>query len=301
MDNYDIIIVGGGPAGLTAGIYAGRAGKRAAIIGGLFPGGRAALTEKIENFSGVLEIDGFGLTYKMKEQAEKFGAEFIDGEAAFFDFSNKEKKIILEDGRELSSPAIIIATGTTSRKLGVENEDKLVGRGISYCATCDGGFFKNKVVAVVGGGDTAVTDALYLKNLAKEVWLIHRRPVFRATESLASRLAAAGVKCLMESEVIALKGEPLEAISVLNVKTGEITEIKANGLFVAIGSIPNTKQLEGKLDLDSYGYIKTDGRMRTSVEGVYAAGDVRTTPLRQVITACADGAVAVTEAINEMI
>lgn len=289
---YDIIIIGGGPAGLTAGIYGGRAGKKVALITGIFTGGQAALTAKIENYSGHLDIDGFSLTYTMRQQAERFGVEFIEGSVSAVMLEGETKKVIVDGDNDFLSKTVILAMGTTTRKLGLPNEEALTGQGVSYCATCDGGFFRNKTVIVNGGGDTAVTDALYLENIAKEVYLVHRRKEFRAASVLVERLKNSSVKTVLESVVQELKGEPLSSVIVKNVVTSELTEIAADGIFIAIGSTPNTQLIKGQVELDGHGYIITDMHMRTSLKGVFAAGDIRVTPLRQIITACSDGAVA---------
>jgi thioredoxin reductase (NADPH) len=297
---YDILILGGGPAGLTAAIYAGRAGKKTAVVHGPLPGGAIALTEKIENFSGYEDIDGFSLTYKMKEQAERFGAEMLDGTAVETGLRAAVKWVVLDDGRRLEASKVILATGTQNRKLGLENEGLLTGRGLSYCATCDGNFFRGQTVVVNGGGDTAVTDALYLSKIAKTVYLVHRRKEFRAAAVLTERLNDANVIPVTDSVICGLKGVPLQSVKVKNVLTGETRDIEANGLFVAIGTTPNTDFARGQVYLDESGYIITDIHMRTNLAGVYAAGDVRVTPLRQVITACADGAIAAESCVNDM-
>ncbi|MFA5449471.1 MAG: FAD-dependent oxidoreductase [Clostridia bacterium] len=289
---YDIIVIGAGPAGLTAGIYGGRAGKKVAVIGGMYMGGQAALTDKIENYSGHLSVDGFTLTYTMREQAEAFGAEFIDGEVTEVKLKGKVKSVVVDGAKKLSATSVILAMGTQTRKLGLANEDALIGQGVSYCATCDGGFFKGKTVVVNGGGDTAVTDALYLSNIASEVYLVHRRKEFRAAHALIKRLNATNVKVVLDSVVSKLKGEPLAAITVKNVNTGEEQDIASDAIFVAIGATPNTDLVKGQVKLDENGYIITNKNMKTNLAGVFAAGDVRRTPLRQVITACADGAIA---------
>lgn len=297
--NYDVIIIGGGPAGLTAGIYASRGGLNTAIISGLYTGGQAALTEKIENFSGYKEIDGFTLTYNMRSQAESFGVNFIEGSVTDLDLSGAVKSIKLDSGEEFTSGNVILAMGASNRKLGIENEDNLIGKGVSYCATCDGGFFRKKAVAVVGGGDTAVTDALYLKRLCSKVYLIHRRQGFRAAKVLVDRLVPNGIELILDSTVTKLNGEPLESITVKNKITGETKDLEVSGVFVAVGTVPNTELLQGKVQLNEKGYILTKPDMQTDVEGVYAAGDIRETPLRQVITACADGAIAANSVIEK--
>ncbi len=290
---YDLIIVGGGPAGLTAGIYAARGGLKTVIIGAM-PGGQAALTEKIENYAGFEPVDGITLTSKMQAQAEGFGVEYVY--ATVIDFDLEQKCVTTEDGDVYRADALILAMGAKSRKLDLEGEDLLVGQGVSYCATCDGGFYRGKTVAVVGGGDTALTDALYLSNLAKKVYLIHRRQGFRAAKILVDRIKESGVELVLDATVTELIGAPLRAIRVKNVVDGSVREIEADGIFIAVGTVPNTEGLKG-LRLEN-GYIPTDARMQTELEGVYAAGDIRVTPLRQVITACADGAVAAESAIH---
>lgn len=298
--NYDLLVAGGGPAGLTAGIYAARGGLKAAIVTGLYKGGKTSLINKIENYSGVVEIDGFILTSAMHEQAERFGVEFIDNTIVEYRLNETPKKLVLEDGKELTADYIVLATGTHNKKLGIPNEEKLTGQGVCYCATCDGIFFRNKTVAVCGGGNTALTDALYLSNLAKEVYLIHKRNTFKAAEVLVQKAKTnPKIKIIMDSVVDALEGEPLNGIVLKNVVDGTTTKLETDGLFVAVGSLPNSQGVKGQTELDSNGYIVTDVNMETSIKNVFAAGDIRVTPLRQIITACADGAVAGDAAVKD--
>lgn len=298
MANYDVIIIGGGPAGFTAGIYASRGGLKTILFTGAQPGGQAALTHKIENYSGVIDAEGFGLVSTMMEQASTFGCEISYASVTEVDFSGDEKKIVTDEG-DYSAPTVIIATGAKNRLIGLENEEALIGQGVGFCATCDGGFFKDKPVAVNGGGDTALTEALYLSNICSEVYLIHRRQGFRAAQILVDRVRAnEKIKLVLDSTVTKLNGKPLSSVEATNKVTGEVKEIKVDGLFVAIGNLPNTDIFKDKIELNQGGYIVTNEKMETNVKGVYAAGDVRVTPMRQVITACADGAIAANSVIE---
>ena len=302
MTNFDTIILGAGPAGLTAGIYAARGGLSTLIIESKAPGGQASLTSTVENYPGVPETSGFDLAFSMLNQAKSFGVSVKTGTIASLRLCGDEKVVALANGKEFSSRTIIIATGAKSRPLGLENEGELVGRGVSYCATCDGMFFKGKTVAVVGGGNTAVEDALYLEKLASKVYLIHRRNELRADKILADRIKESSVEILWNSVVTkAFASDNLTEIEVKNVKTDSLSRVSVDGLFVAVGQTPNTAFFENadeKPILTDGGYIVADKNMRTNIDGVFAAGDVRETPLRQIITACADGAVAANSAIK---
>lgn len=291
--DYDLLIAGGGPAGLTAGIYAARGGLKTAIVGGLYKGGKTALVKRIENYSGVVDADGFLLTAAMGEQAQRSGVEFIDAVISSFRLDEVPKKLITEEGKELTSRFIILAMGTHNKNLGLPNEEKLTGQGVSYCSGCDGAFFRGKVVAVCGGGNSALTEALYLAKVASKVYLIHKRDKFKAAAVLVNRAnEQSNIVTVMESAVQELHGEPLDGITIKNLKSGDLSKLDIKGLFVAVGSLANTDAVKGQVALDEKGYIITDAAMATNVENVYAAGDIRTTPLRQIITACADGAIA---------
>ena len=302
MADFDLIILGAGPAGLTAGIYATRGGLKTLIIESKAPGGQASLTSKVENFPGVPETSGFDLAFNMLSQAKSFGAQVKTGKVQSLVLKGEEKKITLANGKEFSSRAVIIATGANPRPLGVEGELELVGKGVSYCATCDGMFFKDKTVAVVGGGNTAVEDALYLEKLASKVYLIHRRNELRADKILADRIKSSSVEILWDSIVTKLVAdEKLTEIDVKNVKTDSLSAVLVDGLFVAVGQTPNTSFLENadaKPELTDGGYIIADEEMRTSIDGVFVAGDVKDKSLRQIVTACADGAIAANSAIK---
>lgn len=294
---YDLLILGAGPAGLTAGIYGARGGLKTVIIERKSFGGQAAITPEIENFPGYQNIDGFTLTFNMQDQAKKQGVEFVYDEVEDVILDGEIKVVKTKNSGEISAKTLIIACGAEAKKLGVDREIDLIGKGVSYCATCDGRFFKNRPVAVVGGGNTAVEDALYLSNFASEVYLIHRRDTLRASKVLGDKLASSKVKILWDSVVEKLDGDPLEKILVKNVKTNENTSIDVNCLFVAVGQTPSSALFDGKVEMEN-GYILADENMATNVKGVFVAGDIRKTPLRQIITACADGAIAADSAIK---
>ena len=302
MSDFDLIIFGAGPAGLTAGIYAARGGLSALILEDKVPGGQAALTSVVENYPGVSDANGFDLSFVMLNQAKSFGAKLKTGKIESITLVGDEKRVKLSNGKEFSCRAVIIATGAKSRPLGLDGETEFIGKGISYCATCDGAFFKDKTVAVVGGGNTAVDDALYLEKLAKKVYLIHRRDELRADKILADRLKSSGVEIVWDSVVTNIFGnDVLTEIEVKNVKTNSLSRVFVDGLFVAVGQTPNTSFLENtdeKVLLTDGGYIVCDEEMRTNISGVFVAGDVREKTLRQIVTACADGAVAANSAIK---
>lgn len=292
MDNIDVLIIGGGVGGLTAAIYASRSGLRTVIVEKLAVGGQAALTEEICNYPGFDKIDGMVLSSKMLAQAKLCGATLIKDEIVSITKNNKQFEVSGKKDKYLCS-AVIIAVGTTFRKLGIE--DDYIGKGVSYCATCDGNFYRAKTVAVVGGGNSAVSEALYLSKLASRVYLIHRRDEFRATTAEINKLkACSNVTLILNSTITKLNGDnQLQNIEV-NTK-GEISTINVDGLFVAVGLIPHTDFLKGIVELNE-GYVVTDNRMRTSTQGIFACGDCISKTLRQVITACSDGAVAADEA-----
>lgn len=293
MEHYNVIIVGGGPAGYTAAVYALRAGLSCAIMEKLSPGGQMATTSNIENYPGFSAVSGWELTEKMRDQAIALGAVEIFGEVSEADLASSPKTVTA-DGNKISGDTVILATGAKPRKTGVDREDALLGRGISYCATCDGMFFRGKTVCVAGGGNTAFEDALYLANLCEKVYIIHRRDTFRASASYIKRAEEKeNIQFITDSAVSALLSEKsLTGVEIKNLKTGEITTVAANGLFVAIGRVPDTEAFKGSVAMDEAGYIIAGEDTKTSIPGVFAAGDVRTKPLRQIVTACADGAVA---------
>ena len=294
---YDLMIIGGGPAGLSAGLYAARARLSAAVL--TDGGGQVTSTSEIENYLGIENIDGFELARLFTEHAVKMGAKIIRGRAEALSDGGEIKTIKTRDG-ELSARAVILAMGATHRELGLESERRLFGSGVSYCATCDGAFFRGKTVAVVGGGDTALADALYLSNIASHVYLIHRRDAFRASPFLVERAESKGnIRFIMSTVVEEIYGEDrVKGLKLKNVSNGNIGMIDADGVFVAVGIKPNSAIAEGIVGLDGSGFIKAGEDCRTDRAGFFAAGDIRTKPLRQIICAVSDGAVAVESALE---
>lgn len=289
---FDTIIIGGGPAGYTAALYAARAGLDTVIIERMSIGGQMTLTGDIENYPGFDEgIDGITLGMKMQNGAERFGAKTVYDEVLRVDLSDKIKKIETLGG-EYFSKTVIIAVGANPRELGLENEDKFTGRGVHYCAHCDGRFYKGKTVAVVGGGNSAAADALYLSRLVEKVYLIHRRDTLRATKIYHEPLLKTeNIEFLWNSTVEKLHGE--NKLSSLKINTkGELRDLTVDGVFVSIGRRPATEFLNGILPLDEHGYVIAGEDTKTSIDGVFAAGDVRTKSLRQIVTAVSDGAVS---------
>ena len=292
---YDIVIIGGGPAGYTAALYASRAGLDTLLIEKMSAGGQMALTDVIDNYPGFPEgIDGFTLGMNMQMCAERFGTKTEYSEVVSADLKSEVKKITTTSG-EFLSHNVIIATGADPRELGIKGENELIGRGLHYCAHCDGRFYKGKTVMVVGGGNSAASDALYLSHLAEKVYVVHRRDTLRATRIYHEPLMKSeNVEFLWNSVVddYIVDGKIVGA-RIRNVESGEICDVKIDGLFVSIGRKPATAIFEGQLELDSSGYVVADETTKTNLGGVFAVGDVRTKHLRQVVTAVADGAVAV--------
>ena len=292
-----MIIIGGGPAGLTAGIYAKRGGLRVVIVEKLILGGQMSRTLEIENYPGFKNVSGIQLAMSMQEQCTSLGVEFIYGEISKLDLINIPKCLTI-NGNTITGDAIIVASGTAPTSLDIKGEKEFAGRGVSYCATCDGGFFKGKKVCVVGGGNTAIEDALYLERLASEVHLIHRRDDYRASKILVDKLNESKIIQHKSSVVDCIHGNNnVESIDIKNLKTGSVTNISINGVFMAVGQTPLSAMFEA-LEKDGHGYIVTDADMKTSIEGVFAAGDVTKKNVRQIVTACADGAVAAESALK---
>ena len=294
---YDIIVVGAGPAGLTAAIYARRAAKSVLVLEANSFGGQIINTPDIENYPAAMHISGFDFANNIYNQAVELGAE-IKFEKVVSISDGKEKTVNTRKNK-YTCKALILATGSENRKLGVEGEDELVGRGISYCATCDGNFYRGKIACVVGGGNTAIEDALYLSDIAKKVYLIHRRDEFRGEEASVAKLKQReNVEFVLNSNVTRLNAEgKLESIEVTD-KSGSVRTIETDGLFVAVGRIPENQNFAGVIDLDSSGYIIAGEDCRTNVPGIFVAGDNRVKNVRQLVTATADGAVAATEAVK---
>ena len=296
---YDIIVVGAGPAGMTAAIYARRAARSVLVLEAVNYGGQILNTLDIENYPVEAHISGFDFSTKVYEQAKGLGAEFVFEKAVEIR-SEDAAKTVVTTKNTYTARAVILATGSENRKLGLEDEDKLVGRGVSYCATCDGNFYRNKIVAVVGGGNTALEDALYLSDLAKQVYLIHRRDSFRGEETGAARLKEKdNVEIIYNANVTKLISEKrLKAIEVTDKLNGNVRTIELNGLFIAVGRIPENQNFADLIKLDDAGYVIAGEDCHTNIDGVFVAGDNRTKMLRQLVTATGDGAVAATEAVK---
>ena len=297
---FDTVILGGGPAGFAAGIYAARGAVSTAIIDVSMLGGQPSNYLELENYPGFLKIGGYDLMEKFEEHADLFGVEkFPMQEIVSVDLLSTPKVIITKEA-EFKAKTVIIATGAKSMKLGVAGELEFIGRGVSYCAICDAAFYKDKVVAVVGGGNSAVEETMYLTKFAPKVYLIHRRTELRADKTVQERAFKNDkIEFVWDSVVTQIKGEDLvNSVVVKNVKTDEISEISINGIFPYIGIAPNVEYINGQIEQDKSGFILTDETMKTSIDGVYAIGDVRKTLLRQVITAAADGAVGAVHAVK---
>lgn len=296
----DIAIIGGGPAGLSAGLYAMRGGADAALYEGLFVGGQATKTHRIDNYPGFREgVEGFQLGVELEQHAARFGLAVTYATVESVDLAGDVKKLVV-DGETVEARTVILAMGAKPRPLGLPREAELTGKGVSYCATCDGAFFKGKQVAVVGGGDTAVSDALYLARFVERVYVVHRRGELRAAKSLQqAAFAEEKVEFVFHSVAEAFVGEEkVEGLTVKDVRTGALRTLPVSGVFAAVGIVPASGLVRGQVACTEDGRIRTNEFMETDVPGVYAAGDIRTTPLRQVITACADGAVAATRALE---
>lgn len=295
IKNFDIAILGAGPAGLTAGLYAGRGGLTAAIIEKMMPGGLVANTEKIDNYPGFPEgISGYELAQRMEQQVKKFGAEIISAQAESVVSENKYQLTKLSDGSTIKSRALIIATGAFPKTLGVPGEKELLGKGVSYCAVCDGAFFKNQSVAVLGGGDSAVQEAIYLAGLASRVTVIHRRNVLRAADSI-QKIAFANKKIdfSWSKDILTIEGSgQVSGVRVMDKQTLKEEVIPASGVFIYVGYKPSSDLVKGIVRTDEQGYIITDDNMATSVPGIFACGDIRKKLVRQISGAVGDAATA---------
>ena len=296
-----VIIIGSGPAGYTAALYTARANLEPLLIDGMQPGGQLTTTTEVENFPGFPEgSDGTALVMKMREQAERFGTRYLSGKMVTeADFSGKPLKVKLDDGTEIESKTVIITTGASAKYLDLESLHKLSGKGVTACATCDGAFYRDVPVAVVGGGDTAMEEALFLTRFASKVTIIHRRDEFRASKIMADRaLAHEKIDVLWDTvitEVTDVEKGLVDGLKLKNIKTGEESEMAVDGLFMGIGHKPNTDPFVGQLDMDENGYLITDNT-KTNIEGVYAAGDVQDHVYRQAVTAAGTGCMAALEA-----
>jgi thioredoxin reductase (NADPH) len=296
---HDVVIIGGGPAGLTAGIYAARGGLKTLLCEGKILGGQIVLSYEVENYPGFPQgVSGMDLIESFTKQAEKFGVEMSYEGITRIEDDRECKSVYLTNGSCIKTKTIIIAAGASSNKLGCPGEKKFTGKGVSYCATCDGAFFRNKTVAVVGGGDSAIEEALYLTNLAKKVYIIHRRDSLRAIKILQDRAMENNkIEFVFNNIVKEIQGDKfVNGLLLENTQSKELNRLSIDGVFIYVGATPNTSFVEDLIQLDDNGYIITNEKMETNVKGIFAAGDIRSTPLRQVITASADGAIAASEA-----
>lgn len=289
---FDYIIIGAGPAGLSSAQYAARSGLKTIVLEGMGPGGQVAQIFELENYPGVFPaVNGFDFVETLRKQAETFGAQIKQVQVTSIDKTGKDFIIQTKD-TTYSAPALCIATGAVHKNLGVPGEEELKGRGVSYCATCDGPFFRNKKIVVIGGGDSACSEAIYLASLSKDVTIVHRRNEFRAQKALVDKMLKAGVKPVYDSVVKQINGQnKVESITLENVKTGEQSQLECAAVFIFAGMAPQT-DLVDMIKKDISGYIMTDENMQTSIPGLYAAGDVRSKPFRQIVTAVSDGAIA---------
>lgn len=288
---YDVIIIGGGPAGLTAAIYTRRSGFKVLLLERLLCGGQMNLTSKIENYPGLGEVNGYDLSMKMEQQAKEFGVEIRYEEVINANLNGKVKAI--QTSKEMYySKTVVISTGANERKLGIKDEDSLIGRGLSYCATCDGNFYKGKDVAIIGGGNSAIADLLALKNIANKIYLIYRGEKLKASKIYLDKLnTMQNLNIFYNTNIQKVNyTQNIESLDLKNSKTNEEFNIKIDGLFIAIGRVPNTDLFKGQLNLDENNYIIADESTKTNIDGVYAVGDVRSKLLRQIVTATSDGA-----------
>jgi thioredoxin reductase (NADPH) len=294
-NKFEVIIIGSGPAGMGAAIYAKRAGLKVAVVDrSPISGGQVLTTYEVDNYLGLPGVSGGDLSDKFREHADRLEVPFITADVQGIENSG-DCKVVHTDEGDFNAKAIIIATGATHMMLGVPGEMEFAGMGVSYCATCDGAFFRKKTVAVVGGGDVAVEDAIFLAGLCQKVYLIHRRDKLRAAVSLQGKLfSMENVEIIWDSQVAEICGNELvESIKIVNKKTGENTELEINGIFIAVGITPNTELVKNLVEVDENGYIVADETCETTQKGIFAAGDIRRKPMRQIITAVADGANAV--------
>jgi len=299
MADHHVIIIGGGPAGLTAGIYASRAHLKTILLESMIPSGQAYMTEKIENYPGFPEgVSGRELIERFTQQASRFGLDIQQFTPVDKVEVTKDTRTVIAGDKKFSASALIIASGAKYNTLGIPGEEEFTGKGISYCATCDGAFFKDQEVAVVGGGDTAIEDALYLSRLARKVYVIHRRDQLRAQKILQRKaLEESNIEFMWDTVVREIQGEDtVKTLLLENVKDAKGKELAVSGVFIAVGQRPNTDFVDGLIELDDKGYIITDQNCATTIPGIFAAGDVRQKGLRQISTAVGDGALAASAA-----
>lgn len=291
---YDLIVLGGGPAGLSAGLYAMRAVLKTVLVERATPGGQVAITKGVENYPGFEEIAGLDLSDKLLRHAQSYGLEVIHDETVSISPGAEVHSVTLSSGKSLKAHAVIIATGGTSRKLGVAGEMELLGRGVSYCARCDGFFFRNRVVTVVGGGDTALEEALYLAKLASKVYLVHRRTAFRASRILQKRIHESGIELILNSVVTEIRAneDGVNSVSLKDLVTGKERAVDTEGVFIFVGHSPNNLIVPPGIKLDSSGYVITDEKCATDIPGIYVAGDLRAKYAKQIVIAAAEGCTA---------
>ncbi len=297
-EKYDVVVIGGGPGGLTAAIYARRAGLSVVVIEKDIEGGYVNLTHLVENYPGFPGIKGEELANKFVEHARQFGAEFYNATATKIEIDGEFKKIILDDGKETKAKVVVVATGANPKKLGIPGEEEFNGKGVSYCATCDGYLFSGKDIVVVGGGDSACDESTFLANIVNKITMIQLLEALTAAKTLQERvLNNPKIEIWYNSTLKEIRGDDkVREVVVQNVKTGEEKVLKADGVFIFIGLDPNSKILEGLAEIDRYGYVVTDENMETRTKGIYAVGDVRQKNLRQIITAASDAAIAIEHA-----
>ena len=293
VKKVDVAVLGGGPGGYTAALYCARAGFSVTVIEKMAPGGQMATTGQVDNYPGFDEgVDGFELGERMQRGAERFGAETLFADVTGVELACDPKRILTTDG-ELEARAVVLSTGASPRELGLPEERELRGRGVAYCATCDGMLYKDKTVVVAGGGNSAAADALHLAKLCKKVILVHRRDALRASQVYLAPLRESGVEFVWNSRITGiLHGAQVTGVRVEDVKTGAEREIPCDGLFVAVGRVPDTALFADQVKLEEHGYVDADETTRTDLPGVFAVGDLRSKPLRQIVTAASDGAVA---------
>lgn len=295
MQKYDVVIIGGGPAGYTAALYCARAALSCAVVESIAPGGQMGTTDQVDNYPGFEDgVNGFDLAMRMQKQAERFGAKTHTGKVVKLELQGDTKQIVLQDNSVIEASAVILSMGAYPRELGLEEERTLRGRGVSYCATCDGMFYRGKTVVVVGGGDTAAADTVFLSKICKKVYLVHRRDSMRASKAYLNPLEACeNVEFLWNSEVKKINADPkVTSAVIVNRESNEERTVETDGVFVAVGNIPNTSLVQEQVELNKAGYILAGEDTKTNIPGVFAAGDLRQKSLRQIVTAVSDGAVA---------